>query len=92
MPDDRTEATNPAALTPEARDALLYAAVQYLVEAEQRRQTDRGYLRSLAESQVVGGVRLDQLAALLAIAAIAGALGLSGPQVWAIATGAPAAP
>ena len=79
--------TTPGQLSPEARDALALAALQYLVAAEQRRAQDRGYLRSLAESPVLGRVRLDQLVALVLIAAAAAALGLNGPTVWALVTG-----
>lgn len=81
--------TTPRALSPEARDELILAAVQWLVAREQARGEDRGYLRSLAESRVLDRIRLDQLAALVALAAAAAGLGVSGPGLWAIVTGTP---
>lgn len=79
--------TTPRALSPEARDELILAAVQWLVSREQARSEDRGYLRSLAESRILDRVRLDQLAALIALAAAAAGLGISGPSLWALITG-----
>jgi hypothetical protein len=61
--------------------------VQWLVAREQARGEDRGYLRSLAESRILDRVRLDQLAALVILAALAAGLGVSGPGLWGLITG-----
>lgn len=89
MPPDQPPdlPTSPGQLSPEARDALILAAVQWLVQREEARSADRGYLRALAEAPISLPPRLDQVAVLVVIAAAAAAAGVSGPELWALVTG-----
>ena len=86
--------TSPGRLSPEARDELVYevlqwlvAKVQWLVERELARGSERGYLRGLLEAPLVWPPRLDQIAALVVLAALAAGLGVSGPDVLALVFG-----
>ncbi len=77
--------TTPRALSPDARDVLILAALEELVT----KAGERSYLRSFAESKVADKIRIDHLAFLVALASIAAGLGVSLPDVWRVVTGTP---
>ena len=77
--------TTPRALSPEARDVLILAALEEIIGL----LTAPSYLRSFAESKVGDKIRIDHLAFLVALASVAAGLGVSLPDVWRVVTGAP---